>query len=73
MRSIVYVVGADAVHETAFVEVLNDADGSWVNTDDMVTTGPAYAGAVVTDPTGNAYVVGQFSGTLTPTRPRRPS
>ena len=59
-------MGADVDGHTAFVEVLNDADGSLVNTDDMATTGFAMANAVVTDSTGNAYVVGSFGGTLTP-------
>jgi hypothetical protein len=61
-----YVVGSDLGGKTAFVEVLDDSDGSQISTDQMATTGFAQANAVVTDSAGNAYVVGSFKGHLTP-------
>ena len=68
-QDIDYVVGVDNNNNTAFVEVLNDGDGSWIATNEMTisTGGNAEANAVVTDAAGNAYVVGDFSGSLTPT------
>ena len=62
-------MGVDNDNNAAFVEVLNDGDGSWIATDEMTisTGGNAEANAVVTDAAGNAYVVGDFSGSLTPT------
>jgi hypothetical protein len=66
-QGIDYVVGLDKAANTAFVEVLNDADGHWIHTDVMTSTMSAVANGVVTDSAGNAYVIGSFSGNLSPT------
>ena len=66
-----YVVGDDVDATKAFVETIHDTDGSYawlveLATSDMSTTAVDLADGVVTAFAGNAYVVGTFSGTLTP-------
>ena len=74
-----YVVGNDVDKNAAFVEVLNDSDGSLDTTRGEFSKYVGFrdltlqlktansvddAGGVVADSAGNAYVVGTFSGTL---------
>ncbi len=68
-----YVVGSDDNSGDGFVEVLDDAnDGNLVNST-FLTPSPSLpnssvrCNAVATDSSGNAYVVGSFSGGFAPT------
>jgi hypothetical protein len=67
-----YVVGQDADSNASFVEVLNDSTGQFVKfmelklqpTMSEFSSPVDMANGVETDPAGNAYIVGTFSGTL---------
>ena len=73
-NTIDYVVGDRHSSTDAFVEVLDDMTGDWINTDLLTTTSSSsvQCTGVVADRSGNAYVVGTFSDQFMPTSTSAP-